>query len=43
MPKAFTHLCKKVNLSLYNDTLTVYPKSSVLPKPIQREFDIIFR
>ncbi|HAT8179138.1 TPA: hypothetical protein JA361_06585 [Legionella pneumophila] len=44
MPKAFTHLCKKVNLSLYNDTLTVYPKSSVLPKPIQvrSELDLLF-
>ncbi|APF02254.1 Uncharacterised protein [Legionella pneumophila] len=43
MPKAFTHLCKKVNLSLYNDTLTVYPKSSVLPKPIQirSELDLL--
>ena len=28
MPKAFTHLCNKVNISLYNDTLTVYPKPS---------------
>ncbi|MCP0914272.1 MULTISPECIES: hypothetical protein [Legionella] len=25
MMKAFTHLCKKVNLSIFNDTLTVYP------------------
>ncbi|HAU4072849.1 TPA: hypothetical protein F7Z67_07445 [Legionella pneumophila] len=43
MPKAFTHLCKKVNLSLYNDTLTVYRKSSVLPKPIQirSELDLL--
>ncbi|HAT1721179.1 hypothetical protein SCZ71_10755 [Legionella pneumophila serogroup 1] len=43
MPKAFTHLCKKVNLSLYNDTLTVYPKSSALPKPIQirSELDLL--
>ncbi|HAT7073901.1 TPA: hypothetical protein JAN90_14275 [Legionella pneumophila] len=40
MPKAFTHLCKKVNLSLYNDTLTVYPKSSALPKPIQIRSDL---
>ena len=34
MPKAFTHLCKNVNLSLYNDTLTVYPKSSFTPPPV---------
>ncbi|MBI2786322.1 MAG: hypothetical protein HYX60_08490 [Legionella longbeachae] len=33
MPKVFTHLCKKVNLSLYDDTLTVYTK------PFPNEFN----
>ncbi|PWY54792.1 hypothetical protein DGG96_14920 [Legionella qingyii] len=45
MPKAFTHLCKKVNLSLYNDTLTVYPKPSLqqssLP-PVKDELSLLF-
>lgn len=26
MPKAFTHLCQNINLSLYNNTLTIYAK-----------------
>ncbi|MCW8400196.1 hypothetical protein OQJ26_15535 [Legionella sp. PATHC038] len=46
MPKAFTHLCKKVNLSLYNDTLTVYPKpdlSKSLPlPPVKNELSLLF-
>ncbi|KTC79999.1 hypothetical protein Lche_2019 [Legionella cherrii] len=46
MPKAFTHLCKKVNLSLYNDTLTVYPKpdlSKSLPlPPVKDELSLLF-
>ena len=25
---AFTHLCKKVNISLFDDTLTIYPKKT---------------
>lgn len=45
MPKAFTHLCKKVNLSLYDNTLTVYPKSSLqqsrLP-PVKDELSLLF-
>ncbi|AHE68299.1 hypothetical protein Loa_02769 [Legionella oakridgensis ATCC 33761 = DSM 21215] len=24
--RAFTHLCEKVNISLFNDTITLYPK-----------------
>jgi hypothetical protein len=28
MPKAFTHLCKEVNLSIYADTFTIYSKSA---------------
>jgi hypothetical protein len=41
MPKAFTHLCKKVNLSLYNDTLTVYPKPSFALPPVRDEFSML--
>lgn len=29
MPKAFTHICKKVNISLFDDTLTIYIKSPI--------------
>ena len=29
MSKAFTHLCRKINISLYKDTLTIYPKSNI--------------
>ncbi|WP_058480266.1 hypothetical protein [Legionella waltersii] len=43
MPKALTHLCKKVNLSLFNDTLTVYPKSTGPKKlpVIRNEFELL--
>ncbi|KTD08985.1 hypothetical protein Lgra_2220 [Legionella gratiana] len=42
MPKAFTHLCKNVNLSLYDNTLTVYPKSKLPPlPPIRDEFSLL--
>ncbi|WP_454781168.1 hypothetical protein [Legionella sp. WA2022007384] len=43
MPKAFTHLCKKVNLSLYDNTLTVYPKPDLqkLP-PVKDELSLLF-
>jgi hypothetical protein len=41
MPKAFTHLCKKVNLSLYDNTLTVYPKPSLALPPIRDELSLL--
>ncbi len=40
MSKAFTFLCKKVNLSLYKDTLTVYPKSDNQLNP-RSEFELL--
>lgn len=44
MPKAFTHLCKKVNLSLYDNTLTVYPKTNLLENfpPVKDQLTQIF-
>ncbi|CAM3032517.1 Uncharacterised protein [Legionella steigerwaltii] len=46
MPKAFTHLCKKVNLSLYDNTLTVYPKPDRTKSPslpqAQNELELLF-
>ncbi|KTD61287.1 hypothetical protein Lsan_1849 [Legionella santicrucis] len=39
MPKAFTHLCKNVNLSLYDNTLTVYSKSKM--PPINNQLDLL--
>ncbi|KTC83754.1 hypothetical protein [Legionella cincinnatiensis] len=41
MPKAFTHLCKNVNLSLYDNTLTVYTKSKMSFPPIRTELDLL--
>ncbi|VEB37644.1 Uncharacterised protein [Legionella sainthelensi] len=41
MPKAFTHLCKNVNLSLYDNTLTIYSKSKISLPPIRTELDLL--
>ncbi|WP_019215496.1 hypothetical protein [Legionella tunisiensis] len=38
MPKTFTHLCEKVNLSLFDNTLTVYPKQNRSFKPNNNRF-----
>ncbi|WP_348645842.1 hypothetical protein [Legionella maioricensis] len=44
MPKAFTHLCEKINLSLYDNTLTVYSKPTKSKAPSQKDtkMDLLF-
>lgn len=37
--RAFTQLCEKVNISFYNDTITLYPNKNGMKKNVVRQFE----